>query len=321
MSNCYRIFASLLLLAIGFETYANDIDLCKSPLPTAAHLAAVAASANAAKSAMCSEPDISMSDANQSYMTFLDSIAGWFDPYGGFKNGLRPIDVIKSKMTPKNTSIAVGRFIRGEFDVKEVYFGPANVSRCPDEDCSSVINEFLTYYQTVQGIHQSRVHAACVANRLMKLEKSWDSFLEQMRSQTALELSINGWAYKRTSEKFEDPPSSQLIVLHPTLLVENVSAAVDGEETQEALGIEIVGINWWQQDKWYLPSGGSLLALHSDRKETDDMGWGIAVHFLSDYTLGYANHGGSDGFFVSIDLLKAVQNKKKAFESYKFPFD
>ena len=69
----------------------------------------------------------------------------------------------------------------------------------------------------------------------------------------------------------------------------------------EAIGLEIFGANWWKQDQWYVPSGGSVLAPYSDREDVADWGYGLTIHFKNSYTLGYTKHGSDDGvFFRSI---------------------
>jgi hypothetical protein len=100
-------------------------------------------------------------------------------------------------------------------------------------------------------------------------------------------------------------------------VIENVDAALEGDQTKEALLIEAVGVNWWSERPWYMPSGGSLVALYSDRSATADVGYGVAVHFRGVYTVGYAVHDGDDGVFISVDLLKFFQDKRKIISTYQ----
>jgi hypothetical protein len=44
---------------------------------------------------------------------------------------------------------------------------------------------------------------------------------------------------------------------------------------------------------------------------------GVALHFRSVCSLGYTKHSGSDGFFVSFDLLKLLQNKQRVIEQFQ----
>jgi len=81
--------------------------------------------------------------------------------------------------------------------------------------------------------------------------------------------------------------------------------------------LEIIGVNWWRNTKWYKPSGVSAIALYTDRAGIDDVGYGVAIHFASKFTLGYADHGGSDGYFISVDLLELLKDKKTLLNEYR----
>lgn len=301
---------------------SNESTLCKQALTKAIYLQEVGAAAEEAKKIICSSE--SKVEKDQAYYEFLGNIKGWFDPYGGFDGDKSVIDTIQSKILKANIFVQVDFNINGEFTAGGETFKPDDESKCikvsRSENCAEVIEEFRDLFTEIHRLQVAPEIFTTVTN-LQKLRTNWDPFLEHMKGQTWLELLINGYAYKNNTDTFSGPPSSQWIILHPTLLIENVSTAVDGENTQEALGLEIIGMNWWKQDKWYIPSGASVLAVYSDRADIKDTGYGVALHFLSDYTVGYTNHDGEDGFFVSVDVIKLFQDKKNAFESYKSAFD
>ncbi len=255
------------------------------------------------------------------YVDFLTSTAGWFDRFGGFQREASPIDYIESVISlTSNRSVAVAMSANDGLLIEGKEFMPADPEQCKRvadvEWCAEVLDEFVSIYSAA---HQEYVFKETppVGTEIDKLRKEWEPFLEAMRSQTIIERVVNGWWYKRNeTSDFEPPPRMQWILLHPIALVEYVDDAGDGDKANEAIGVEILGANWWLQDKWYVPSGGSLLALYSDREGVEDWGYGVAVHFKSVYTIGYANHSGDDGVFLSVDLLKAFHDKRKTFDAY-----
>lgn len=299
-----------------------ETDLCKQALTPPHYLADVGKAASKAKTKICSaETNI---DKVQAYLEFLDEIKDWFNPYGGFKDGKSVTDEIKLQYLTENALVSIAFNLSDEITVGNKTFIPNDESKCIEvsqaADCTSVTGEFIDLFT---DIHKLQVDAEIFSTitHLQKLRADWNPFLEQMKGQTWLELLVNRHAYRNNTDKFSGPPSSQWIVLHPTVLIENLSSAADGENLQEALGLEIIGMNWWKQDRWYFPSGVSALAVYSDRADVKDVGYGLAFHFLSNYTMGYTNHDGKDGFYFSMDIVKLFQDRKKVFESYTAAFD
>ena len=191
-------------------------------------------------------------------------------------------------------------------------------AKSSNENCQSALKEFETIYNYAQGTAAQPL-AIELSKRLAFLETKWDEFFNESRSQTLLEMIINGAIFQKENKehKFAEPPSWQLIFMHPTIVVENVPEAVDGDQLKEAIMIEAIGADWWQQDKWYLPSGGSFVVTYSDRSGVDDWGYGIALNFKSKFTLGASNHGGDIGAFITIDFLKLIQDKASTIKSYR----
>ncbi|MDC0948924.1 hypothetical protein OAS86_06255 [Gammaproteobacteria bacterium] len=296
--------------------------LCEQPLTEPSYLQNVGKEAEKAKMEICSAG--TERELDLAYVGFLDQIKNWFNPYGGFENGGSVVDSIKKQITIHNRSLVVDMNLVDKIQVGSDSFQPHDKNKCVlvshAPDCVEVLQEFVELYTEVHKLYAAPERISTLRH-LEKLRVEWEPFLDQMKGQTGLELLINRAAYRNDSDTFSAPPSSQWIVLHPTLLVENVSAAAGGEKIKEALGLEIIGMNWWKQDKWYVPSGASALAVYSDRSGFQSLGYGAAIHFLSDYTVGYTNHDGEDGFFVSVDLIKLFQNKNNVYESYKSAFD
>jgi hypothetical protein len=319
-----KYFALFAVVSICWSVPAQSKEslLCEQALAKPSYLQGVGIEAEKAKKAICFTK--SQIEKNFAYVDFVNNIKGWFDPYGGFEGGGYVVDAIKSHITIANPSVAVDLNLKDNIQVVSESFKPSDESKCvlvsSALNCAEVLEDFIQLYGGIQNLEAERRRRETL-EYLKKLRVEWTPFLEHMKGQTWLELAINRRAYKNDSSHFKAPPSSQWIFLHPTLLVEYAAGAADGENAQEALGLEIIGMNWWKQDKWYVPSGASVLAVYSDRSDIKDLGYGVALHFLSDYTVGYTNHDGEDAYFLSVDLIKLFQDKNKAFDSYRSAFD
>jgi hypothetical protein len=191
-------------------------------------------------------------------------------------------------------------------------------AKSPDMDCQLALEEFAEIYNFAQGTY-SQPLAIELSKRLDLLEARWNAFYEESKSQMFWEMLANGAIFQRNNKayQFSEPPSWQLVLMHPSVVVENVEDAIDGDQFKEALMLEAIGVDWWQQDKWYLPSGGALIAVYSDRLGVDDWGYGVSLNFRSKFTIGVAGHGDDRGIFMTIDLTKLLQDKKKTIDNYR----
>ncbi|MGB5326892.1 MAG: hypothetical protein WBO58_01585 [Gammaproteobacteria bacterium] len=212
--------------------------------------------------------------------------------------------------------------LRGYKVISNVNSCNAKASELKSEaTCKEAIEEFVAIYNDAQGFH-SLYTSKVTGSQLDEIEANWASFLDYSKSQTVLELFLNGQIYKNSeSAQFRNPPSYQLVFLHPGVVIENVSEASDGQETEEALILDIVGFNNWTQDEWYFPSGLSYGLVYKDRKDIEDWGHALSFYFKSKYVLGITDHDGERGYFVSIDLLELFKDKKKTFDTYKKNFE
>ena len=183
------------------------------------------------------------------------------------------------------------------------------------KNCRDMTEEMEEIYNFVQNVHAAR-GAYSVASYLEVLDNQWDKFFKESRSQTPLELLINGKRFKNQSGRFLSPPKTQLIILHPTVMMEYVKDAPDGEQQREGLVLEIIGINRWERDKWYKPTGIALIAAYSDKPEIKDWGYGALLHFGNSIAIGAASYSGETGIFITADLLKIFQSKQKLLQKY-----
>ena len=109
----------------------------------------------------------------------------------------------------------------------------------------------------------------------------------------------------------------QWFALHPSVIIENVSEAVDGQELQESLALELIGFNYWKDGCFNTACGASLIASYADREGIEGLGWGVMFYADNAYSFGVTKHGNDAGFFINVDLLKLFQDKKKSFQQYK----
>lgn len=272
---------------------------------------------------MICEGDVSKEEVEQAFTDFLDTYQGkWFEKYGGFEEHAEPLQVIRefigTDTVGKQSSILPVTVVSLDtFSVGGMPFLPASRDMCPGDRCRAVLEEFAGLYNYAQAAAEA-AHVTEVLQNLNALGTQWDRYLAESRSQTPLELLVNSWNFKRhqVADRFLPPPNWQFIMLHPALIIENVEDAIAGEKTQDALMVELGGVNRWRSKYWYQLTGASIVATYADRASTDDVGYGVALHFNSAYTVGYTERNGSSGYFISIDLLKPLQDNTKAFTKF-----
>jgi hypothetical protein len=157
--------------------------------------------------------------------------------------------------------------------------------------------------------HETRV-------RLLALADDWDAYFEQGRPQTFWDIAVTTlFEYRHIkTDHLTGPPARQWFVLHPNVVIENLDSAPDGSQLKGAVSIEWIGVNWWNLK---IPFGISLSSLYSDRKDAADVGHGLTLYFANKYCIGWANHGGKNGFFVSLDALQLIDSKKSKLQNYR----
>ncbi|PWG61448.1 hypothetical protein [Sediminicurvatus halobius] len=316
----------------GPDATAADC-LCEQETPPAVHLPAVQAGAADVRAALCADNE-DLRGVLERLTTFLRETQGWAERYGGFRR-LTEAGERGERVSPNQAvldvidagrgvpTVTVGR--DGELVIDgRVFLQPANVGACDARamevadraDCFDVLDEYAELYNHAQATYASD-SALAFARYARDLDAQWQAYLDDARSQTLLELTLNSYLYRRDEDaRFAPPPERQWILLHPNLVMEYVEGAEDGDQFQEALMLEVVGVNYWRQERWYLPSGGSLIALYSDRREVEDWGYGAALHFANAYTVGVSRRDDETGFFLTVDLLKLVENRRTILESF-----
>lgn len=150
----------------------------------------------------------------------------------------------------------------------------------------------------------------------------WKNYLEKSLVQMPWELWLNSKKLDmlRTNPDNPEillPPEYQYILFRPGVVYDYVSNANDGSQSKATLMLEVVGIDFWQQKQQYLPSGGSVVALYTDRDGVDDVGIGAALRFQSMFVVGVSYYGDGDtGAFLSLDLLELFRDKEQTYKEY-----
>ena len=187
----------------------------------------------------------------------------------------------------------------------------------------------------------------------VKLDKQWDYYFGNARSQYIWELKFNSWRYDkqliqrckdeknsalegwelqkfckdRKDVKLSQPPIGQWILLHPTAALEYVGSDEAGNSSTGAVAIvEIFGYNRFASKngspkKW--PVGGSLITTVSLDNNGDRFGYGAMLHLRNNLSIGVARRdfaGESEWTWIlSADLGKLLtKTTEEAKEKLQF---
>jgi len=188
-----------------------------------------------------------------------------------------------------------------------------------DSSCKKVFDEFQNAFNPYRSAYNN------VYNNdelLAKLAGQWDKFLDASKSQTFLEVWLTtgwfewGWFGLNKTPHFKKdylvgPPPYQMVALHPQLIYD--FSTKSSTQNEVGLAVEWIGVNFWN---WKVPVGASFTTAYVSRSGVNDFGHGVMLHLFNSYAAGWARHGSVDTFYVTIDLLKAVQSKKSQYDKY-----
>ena len=181
------------------------------------------------------------------------------------------------------------------------------------DDLSIAIEQYKKPYVHLSGKKLSE--------RTSVLSAEWDHYFETARSHTLLDATLTTFMEKDylAQDRLVGPMQKQWFLIHPSIVVENVSGASNGDKISEALAIEWIGVNWWHEDSSPIgyPIGVSLTSVFSDRASVEDIGHGLMFHFDNSISVGWADHDGSDSFYVTVDFLNLLAEKKARWADYR----
>lgn len=178
--------------------------------------------------------------------------------------------------------------------------------------CKEIFREFQSAFNPYRAAYDNVYDNTKL---LLDLADRWDKFLDVSKSQTVLEVELTTWVNQGHFKKdhLVGPPPYQVIALHPQLIYDSMRKSSIGSKEEAGLAVEWAGVNFWDLK---LPLGISLASAYVSRDNANDFGHGVMLHIMNHYAVGWARHGGDDSFYVTIDLLKAIQSKKSQFDKY-----
>ena len=200
------------------------------------------------------------------------------------------------------------------FAIKEVAHC-ASISH--GKSCKAIFSEFGSAFNPYRSPYNNIYDNT---KKLAELGRHWNNFLEVSKSQTSLEVFLTTWANEKhfKQDYLVGPPGYQVIALHPQLIYDSMNNAPDGSNQELGLAVEWIGINFWKNKIGGidLPLGISLASAYVDRADAQDVGHGFMLHIYNHYSIGWARHDDNNSVYVSIDLLKMVEDKKSIYDQY-----
>lgn len=206
---------------------------------------------------------------------------------------------------------------QGVFDSRNPQCNPSD-SRLPN--CIDGLNSLAAAIEPYKAAY---VHCSALdtAQGAARLTANWQHYLDIARSQTFTDMLMTTWLEEKhlTNDHLVGPMDRQWFFMHPGLVLENVNEAPDGSNMEIAIAVEWFGVNWWNKKTSPIgyPFGVSLTTLYSDRPDVDDVGHGLMFHLDNKYSIGWADHGGKDSFFITIDILELFKDKKAQWKTYE----
>jgi hypothetical protein len=206
-------------------------------------------------------------------------------------------------------SVPVDRFKINEVEHCAT-LSPGFTCRAVFEDFQAAFNPYRSAYN---NIHDN-------TKQLEAMSRRWDDFLVVSKSQTTLEVWLTTWAQRDhfQQDHLVGPPKYQVIALHPHLIYDIAESAPEGSSQELGLAVEWLGVNFWDLK---VPLGLSLASTYVDRPEVEDLGHGLMLHINNHYALGWARYDDVNSFYVTIDLLKMFEDRKKQYDKYLGYFD
>ena len=209
-------------------------------------------------------------------------------------------------------------------DFEATYLQP-DCARPDSEECARAFDRAVMAMRHLDLVRRSldyvvrdRELGAVIMQAKLRRQQ-WDVYFEQGYPQWPWELYVNGLFYRDRVEEepgLAEPPSWQLVLLHPDVALEYVDAADDGDRFKPAVLVEFIGGDWWswndegrQEGPWGLPValGAGLIGTYTDRAGTEDWGLGAMLRISHSYNLGVTTRSGDDvGIFVSANLSKLI---------------
>lgn len=182
--------------------------------------------------------------------------------------------------------------------------------------CYYLFDQFVKLYGVMQG-ELARPGLSVVSKYLSETASRWASFRKEIKPQTPWEMVVNrAYFIDEYNKYFKPPPAWQIVLAHPSIAYDIVPSATDGDQNTEAFVIEGLGIHWWGVDRWYIPSGFSVVGVYADRASQSDWRPGLAVYFDRAFTIGATYKDQDYGVFLSVDLVEVLQDREELLDKF-----
>lgn len=226
--------------------------------------------------------------------------------------------------------------------VEGLQFGIVDVGAAADEDCQQAASalckdalkqgkKLMLYWRLARDLAATVSNASlkAVATQVQQKEALWNRYLYDSKPMLPLDFLMTDFMQRSKDDPFSkgvpEPPSRQWFLLHPSFGVEYASAAADGQELKPILYLEVLGVNYWNEDRrpFNVPilkhfSGASLIVSYADRAGLKDTGVGVLLTFDNVYSVGITRYGSDTGISISLDAANLFREKlKPRYEAWK----
>lgn len=184
-------------------------------------------------------------------------------------------------------------------------------------DCDEVFNAFnkvndkLSVFQRLDVAKKNRAYVAIQ-------EAKWDTFSDQSRFQTYIDVAFTSWVYRKHFSRSDDlitPPPLQLFALRPSIVYEHLSSAPRGQRDELALAIEWIGFNAWDLS---IPFGVSITSIYADREYSKTLGHGLTFHVNNSFSFGVSNRGGgNNSVYINFELMEWFSANRDMLKAYR----
>jgi hypothetical protein len=126
--------------------------------------------------------------------------------------------------------------------------------------------------------------------------------------------------YIPRQEGFSEPPTSQILFLHPSVALAYRDS--EDDKLQEALGLDLIGFYRWRwggkNEAGVTKPFGLTLTMAWDG---EDLSYGVSVHLPKNWSVGVVTNGnGNVSALLSMDLGNYLLDKKKSVDKLRQKF-
>ena len=240
---------------------------------------------------------------------------------------LKPLDVVYWHFDPTPGDFGGGLPLKIYDDILDLACSEIPSQACSDAyEAAKRVLQYAKVAELEVFKNKGKLKIAKLYRHVESLNAEWESYFNDARSQFFWELKLNSLLYDKFDRKangtiLQAPPRYQWIVMHPSVALEYIDKANDGNQFRESVILEIAGYNWWDWENRDRDTalGLSLITSYSDRRGTKDVGLGVMAHINHTFSVGGTlRKGGDPGVFISVDvgrfLLNASESTQNAFK-------